>query len=250
MDVTEIVSKAKKRNITPEVIKDEDGYYKILFGKFNTFNRGGIFYRVKDINAILGPGSLVARRIDDGVLINEKWHPETDGLSVAELRKATIMLDSENAVSTTKSIEIVNTGKFEPGFNLPIYYIYGWVKPSGPKKDAIIDLLDNPHANVPYSVRSMVSQSRVGSIFIRDVLLVSTWDHVPENGVKGATQWGAAGLEGLNTVIDYKDVKGMIAGFESNENMCEDGKCIINTLEKTMKDINKEDRILYEWANI
>lgn len=248
MDVLKVESKIAKEGIVIKPIKDDDGYFKVTFGELNTFNKSGKFYRITDIDRYLGPNSLVGKRIENGILIGEDNHPNTDGLDGAGIKRVTIYLDKKNASIHTKAIEVVNTGKIDNHFNLPVYKIYGWVKPIGETKTVLEDLLENSAANVAFSLRSLVRESRIGGIFVRDFLLISTWDTVHSNGVQSATQWNAAdkGFEDdMCTVInDADDMKSIIAGFENNENLCEDGQCVINHLKSTLND---SETSIYDW---
>ena len=234
-------SKKDKKNFKKTVIKDENGYYKVTLGAFNTFNKSGVYYRVKDINKILGENSLVGKRIHNGILISELGHPDVENVTQKELIKKTITLNPNNKVAHIKAIEIENTGKIEPGFKDPIYIIYGWIKPEGPKKQILEEALENPDENIFSSVRSIVETFRLRGILIKDVLIVSTWDYVYDGGYAIANQWYAAGLEeALCVDININNIKQVITGFEGMT--CEDGKCILNMLENK-KELQLEDII-------
>ena len=234
--MSKIVLDSKKGNKKTEIIKDENGYYKVTLGAFNTFNKSGIYYNVPDINKVLGPSSLVGRRIKEGILFAEVDHPDVsdciangDKLCIAN---KTIKLNPNNKCCHIKKIEVEVTNRVEPGFKYPVTIIHGWVKPEGPKKEVIQDALDNPDSNVHFSVRSLVNERKVGKLRIRDVLLVSTWDYVVEGGVKYANQWFTAGVESMDLIVDKQLINDLVLGYENIE--CKDGQCVL----KTLKDLN------------
>jgi hypothetical protein len=231
-----VTSKKEKMGVDNPIIKDENGYYKVTFGAINTFNKNGIYYKVTDIDRFFGPNSIIGRRINEGVLIAEYQHPKVDGMSVDEIRRRTFFLDGDRKAAHIKKIELYNTGKTEPGFDLPVYKVYGWVRPSGPYGKYLQDALDNPDENVAFSIRSLVKTYRAGNIWVKEVKLLSTYDYVPENGMPGATQWNAAGLESFMPEIDNVDeLYELMKGFENTAMQCKDGKCVIGGIKHVLK---------------
>jgi len=179
------------------IVKDENGYYKIFLGKLNSYNSSGIFYRVMDMRELLtGNNSTISKRIKEGLVKGEQDHPDFRGMDQTELINRIFHIDMDNYSHHIKSIEFINTNKYEKGWEkYPIHEVWGWVKPSGPKGKYLQEDLDNPDMNVAFSIRSAVHEDRVGAMVVRTVLDISTWDWVHENGVKNATQWFGAGLE-------------------------------------------------------
>ena len=241
-----VQSKKEKRGIIEEpIVKDENGYYKVTFGAINTFNKNGIYYKVTDLDRFFGPNSLVGRRIDEGVLMGEYQHPKVDGMTRDEIRRRTIFLDGDRKAAHIKKIELYNTGKKEPGFNLPVYKVYGWVRPSGPYGKYLQDALDNPDENVAFSIRSLVKTYKAGSIWVKEIILLSTWDYVPENGMPGATQWNAAGLEAFMPEIDsVEELNEIMKGYESQAMNCKDGKCVIGGIKHIL---SKDKKSILYW---
>jgi hypothetical protein len=239
-------SKKDKQKVKNTILKDDNGYYKVTLGAFNTFNASGIYYNVPDINKILGPGSMVHRRIDKGVLFAELDHPDLSPYNGDRLKisQRVIKLDPSRKIAHIKKIE-VETLPPETGFKNPIYKIYGWVRPEGPYKDILQEALENEDENVYFSVRSLVKERKVGSIRVRDVILVSTWDYVVEGGIHMAHQWNAAaGIESMDLAVDIDDkiTEELINGYEYMD--CDDGKCVIKTLKDA---IVKTKPLVLEW---
>jgi len=227
-------------NKTYEV--SEDGYYKIRLGKLNAFNRQGIYYRVRDLDKVIGPGSTFYNRITEGYLRAEVNHPEAIREAakiknprerVRALMRAIMFINLENVCAHIKEVTFVPTGKAERGFNAEIIDVYGWVKPSGPKKDILQSALDNPSENVAFSIRSLVRNTYENGIMIKDVIDISTWDYVYEPGVAGASKWGGAGIEDMDYSLpnlDTDDLEGLLdLGLESQ---CVDGQCLLNKIKR------------------
>lgn len=244
-------SKKDQKGIKNPIVKDENGYYRVTLGAFNTFNNRKIYYRVTDLDKVVGPESIVGKRIKEGYLRAEYNHPEVPS-DYAGLVRRTLEINPDRVCEHIKRIEVINTQRVEKGFNLPIYIIYGWVKPDGPYGKYIEDALNNPDINIAHSVRSVAKQSRIGSIIVRDIKLLSTWDYVTEPGYAIANQWYAAGLESASyddlIIESEEDAEKILAALESNKDFikCKDGECIINAVDEIRLDFRKE-RTLLDW---
>jgi hypothetical protein len=245
MQVTKLESKKERQGVKSAVIVDENGYYKILLGAFNTYNRAGTYYRIKNPSLLLTNKTILNRRITEGTLRSEEEHPDYKGMSDREIVRRTIFLDSKNICAHIKTVEFVDTGKCEPGWDgYNITLVYGWIKPTGTHGPTLKESLDNEDENVYFSVRSLVRERYIGSTLVRDVLDVSTWDHVYEGGIKVASQWNAVGIEDIGICVDGMCdlVSGNVtAGTEAMD--CEDGKCLM----ENMKKIKDEMPLVMEW---
>lgn len=194
------------------IVKDDNGYYKIILGAVNTYNASGIFYKINDITSITeAEDSILKMRLDDGLLRAEYKHPPQDGMSNKDYINRLVTIDMDRVCAHIKAVEFVNTGKTEDGWEgYPIYITVGWVKPTGPFGKFLAEYLENEDENVSFSIRSILKAYWVGKIFVRDLSVgqVSTWDFVGEHGIQarkqsgvlGATQWSAAGIEGLDGI--------------------------------------------------
>jgi len=240
-----IKTKIADKNIEDTYIKDEDGYYKIRLGRLNAFNRQGVYYRVNDLNKITGENSVFYNRIREGFLRSEVGHPETikEAMKIKNIQervraltRAILFIDQNNVCGHIKEISFVPTGKTEPGFSNEIIEVYGWVKPSGVKKDVLASAFDNPGENTAFSIRSLVRNSFSNGIMIKDVIEISTWDYVYEPGVAGSSKWGGAGIEEMDyglSNIKMEELEGILdIGLESQ---CVDGKCLINNLKRNLE---------------
>ncbi len=244
--VKTIATKAIEKGVKNTYVKDENGYYKIRLGRFNTFNRSGIYYRVANLDEVTGPNSIFYKRLTSGYLRSEVSHPERireigeklrrDPSNVklrTELVKAVMFLDLENVCAHIKKVEFVNTDKREPGFNLPIIDVWGWVKPSGPKKQILQEALDNPDENVAFSIRSVTTDSFIGRTIVKDIKVISTWDYVYEPGISGSSKWAGAGIEySLDASIKEIDDKVISEISYGIESACEDGQCALDAIKR------------------
>ena len=241
-----IKTKASEVDKDKTYIKDGEGYYKVRLGRLNAFNRQGIYYRVNNLDKVIGEGSVFYNRIREGFLRSEVNHPEAirEALKIKDprervraLTRAIMFINLENVCGHIKEITFVPTGKKEPGFSNEILEVYGWVKPSGPKKEVLQDALENPNENTAFSIRSLVKNAYENGIWIKDVLEISTWDYVYEPGVQGSSKWGGAGIESMDyglMVIDDNDLKDLLdSGLESQ---CVDGECLIRKLRESFKE--------------
>ena len=243
-DKIELASKAKNKKV--DIIKDDNGYYKVRLGAFNTYNHSGMFYHCdnKTLEFLKSDKSVIGRRLKNGMLRSEYQHPDYKGMSGNEQLRRALTINMDRVCGHIKEVTFNITDVTEKGWNkLPIIVIDGWVKPSGPYGKNLQEALDNPDENVAFSYRGPVMQKVVGTTLVRYVKDISTWDYVFEPGVKIATQWNAAGMEHrtsddvicLNGVCSTK-FKKCVAGMEelSNYNITEVIK--IENEEKTIFD--------------
>jgi len=239
-------SKAKNKQVN--IVKDENGYYKVRLGAFNTYNHSGIFYHCdnKVLEFLKSDKSVLGRRLRNGMLRSEYQHPDYKGMSLEEQLKRALTIDMDRVCGHIKEVIFNITDMTEKGWeNLPIIIIDGWVKPTGPYGKNLQEALDNPDENVAFSYRGPVKQKRVGSTIVRYVADVSTWDYVFEPGVKIATQWNAAGLEHrteddvvcLNGVCSAK-FKKCIAGMEELKDY---------NVKEVLKITSEEETIFDRW---
>lgn len=232
-----------KKGDRPAIVKDEEGYFKIRLGSFNTYNNSGSFWLVKDVNKLFGPGTLINDRLRDGILFCEYDHPKgLLDMPLDKQRSRTLTIDPDRVCGHIKKVEIIRTNKTEPGFRYPIIHIDGWVKPTGPYADYLKDYLETPSINATFSIRALSKYYKLNGIVIKEPVVISTWDYVSKPGIKKASQWTAAGIEADVSIPAPNDeeLDELIASVES-EMTCKDGVCIVRALKK-LKDT--EDIIL------
>jgi len=224
----------------------DDGYYKIKLGKLNAFNRQGVYYRVNNLDKVIGKGSVFYNRITEGFLRSEVNHPEAireaakiknPSERARAITRAIMFINLENVCGHIKEVTFVPTGRSERGFTNEIIEVYGWVKPSGPKKDILTSVFENPSENAAFSIRSLVMNRYENGVMIKDVVEISTWDYVYEPGVTGSSKWGGAGIEELDYEfpdLNNADIEKLLdSGMEAQ---CVDGQCLIKKLKSYSKE--------------
>ena len=203
----ELTIQSKAANSKKNTVKkDENGYYLVNLGAFNTYNSAGQYYRctMDTLKKLQTQDSILGRRIINGVLRSEYKHPlyeECKGLmdikrkSACILRRA-MLIDLNRVCAHIKSVNFNITNQTEPGWpDDPIIIVSGWVKPILPFKQELLGALENPDENVTFSIRAFVKETLKGTTLVKHVNDISTWDYVFEPGVKIASQWNAVGME-------------------------------------------------------
>lgn len=187
--------------------KDENGYYRITLGSLNIFNSAGAYYTLNGAKELFEASSSLMRRINNGALKAELGHPKkTPGMSMSEYMNRIITIDINNIGAHIKSVELVETNVKDKGAKDNRVDIIGWVKPTGPKAQYLIDLLDDPDANVAFSIRSLTNDSIVNGVVVKVLKQIITWDIVVEPGLHTATKWKTLGIESLDLLaIDFND---------------------------------------------
>jgi len=223
--MADVVLESKKaKSGKNSIVKDDNGYYKVTLGALNTYNANGIFYKIDSLERVTGPKSILGSRIQNGLLRAEVGHPDFTGLTGSALLNRIFKIDLNNVCGHIKSVEFIDQGRSEPGWSgYPIYIVKAWVKPTGPKAGILQAALDNEDENAAFSIRSAVTEKRVGSTIVRNVLEISTYDYVHEPGVPISSQWNAAGIEHRDPCVNDDGC------------CCLDGSCL-----PTLEDIAKQ----------
>jgi len=201
-------------NPRSKIKTDDDGWTELILGGFNIANFNGNFYffnpTVEEI--FTKANSTIRRKVDNGLLISELEHPDfaestVDGKTLAEKKEMYLRriftLDSRNECNSIKSWRL---SECKDEFNKPFIAVIGKIKPSGVKKQAVIDKLADPEQNIAYSVRCIYRDVMLNGKSGRLVSDVITYDKVAEGGITPATKYGTMGLEGINrNTINFTD---------------------------------------------
>lgn len=227
-----------------KTIVDDNGYYYLPFGALNTYNIHGEYYRVKDLSKIAGNRSLIGNRLKAGLLKGEKGHPVREpSMSDTAFINRNIEMNGDRVCGHIKAINFDVTNNYEPGFNLPIIKVRGWIRPIGPFGEEFKESLENPDMNTAMSIRSIVSPIVVGSVRIKDVLQISTYDYVTENGVHKSTQWdNSVSSESLDldiTKITEDEMREILVSAESGTTQ---------DVEDILRQLYRDDtNLLFDW---
>lgn len=179
--------------------KDDKGYYLVTFAALNIFNAGKIFYDYDLSKHVFDPNDPFMRKLLGGKLYSEVEHPEPP---IKDPRHPNFLdlyigrnrfIDMRNACGHIRSVSCDPTDELVNG--KPMWVITGWIKPEGVHAACLQSLLDNPDANVCFSLRSIINDRTVGGVRVRQIEELITFDLVTEGGLHVATKYNSPGLE-------------------------------------------------------
>lgn len=235
--------------------KDDKGYYKVTLGALNAFNSAGEFYTAEGVKDLINSASSsLNRRLTSGNLRGEVGHPEYErGMSKAQFYNRNMKILLSNTCFHIREIMLTPTGKPSGMAGQGEYIlIEAWVKPSGPKGDALKKSLDNTEENTNFSIRSFTSNDLVGGITLKKILQIITWDWVLEPGIADASKWKKLSIESLD--ICEVSVEEMLN--ESGEDLKECFNCSLESREikdialeiaNKVKEKNNQENIILDW---
>jgi hypothetical protein len=181
------------------VKKDKDGYYYVRLGTFGVPVASGILYLYdENLKKVLrDPNSPLNFRLKSGYLRSEYGHPQrkpgmSDNDYFARLQRLEPTLQCANIREL-----VIHENKEAPNSAT----VYGWVRPSGPYADCIIQELEDDNVNSAWSVRTIAEQFVKNGRVVRIIKSLFTWDYVTTPGVSNASKIGA--LEEL--IVDLND---------------------------------------------
>lgn len=185
------------RNKAGRLPCDQDGWYTVVLGAVDYKNSIGIPYTRGSAEAHLSEGSAFHRRITSGKCFGEEGHPKrTAQMSDEEWFERLMTIEETRHTHLLRKIWI-DDKSVKDKHGRPVAVFMGELKPHGYYGPSHKLLLDDPHANVSYSLRSIAAESGYGANKIRKILELSTFDRVTEPGIDLATKYNAPGLEGL-----------------------------------------------------
>lgn len=180
------------------LVPDADGYYDVILGAFDYFNKRKIYYEFNAVKEIFEASSDLMRRIKNGMLHGECGHPRRrPGESAAEFMHRCLDIVESNISHHIREVTIDrNLLKTDSG--QPIVAVRGWVRPAGPHAAALKDAFGNGPENVCFSVRSFADEkNRPGMGVIRLIRMLVTWDWVMEGGIDVATKYKHPAMESM-----------------------------------------------------
>lgn len=178
---------------------DEHGYYKVVLGALNGFNRSGDFYPYTDLVAEIFRGSSsFMRKIQNQALRGEYEHPMPEkGMSNSEYLERTCWVDPNNISHHIAEVTL-DFENYKDDQGRKIIAVLGLVKPSGPKGYILDQAFKNPRENVAFSIRSLTVNSRMPNGKLeRSIREIITWDYVTEGGILIADKFYSPSLESL-----------------------------------------------------
>jgi hypothetical protein len=179
----------------PSRVKRDGDYYWVCLGALNIFNSEGHFYEYEASLPAFDDSTKFKRKMFGGNLYGEDNHPVWEGWMTEEqflLRNEDI--DTDRIACHIREMEFVPTNQTCNG--LPVWEIWGWVKPDKMRGEYLKAALDNPHQNVCFSIRCWVREKWVSGKKFLMIDEVITFDWVIEPGVSKANKFYAeAGYE-------------------------------------------------------
>lgn len=178
---------------------DEHGYYNVVLGALNGFNRSGDFYPFTELVAEIFKGSSsFMRKIQGQALRGEYEHPLPEKDMSPEAYLARIAHVDPHNISHHIAEVTLDFENFKDEQGRKIVAVLGLVKPAGPKGHLLQQAFDNPRENVAFSIRSLsVNSRRMDGTLQRDIREIITWDYVTEGGIKIADKFYSPSLESL-----------------------------------------------------
>ena len=186
-------------NKVGQLKKDKDGYYLVTFAALNFFNAAGIFYDYDLSKGVFEQNDPFMRKLLGGKLYSEVEHPEPP---IKDPNHPQFMdayigrnrhVDLRNVCGHIRNISIDPIDEKCNG--KVVYVITGWIRPEGVHAAVLKSLLDNPAANVCFSLRSIINDRPVNGVRTRQIEELITFDLVSEGGLSKATKYLSPGLE-------------------------------------------------------
>lgn len=186
-------------NKVGQLQKDKDGYYHVTLAALNFFNAAGIFYDYELSQHVFTEKDPFTRKMLGGKLYSEVEHPEPP---IKDPQHPQFMdayigrnrfIDMRNTCGHIRGVEVNPINETCNG--KVVYLITGWIKPEGVHAAVLQSLLDNPHANVCFSLRSIINDRPVNGVRTRQIEELITFDLVSEGGLSKATKYLSPGLE-------------------------------------------------------
>lgn len=180
---------------------DANGYYRTVVGGFDMRStKGELYHLTESVKALFAKGSILRRRVDNGVCRGEEMHPTISNLSHADAIKRLLTIELSKVSHHMRDFSL-EAKKDHSGNDVVL--VYASVKPSGPCGASLEASLQNREENVAFSIRSFSNpgiKNGVPGTIVTDIL---TYDQVPEAGIELATQFDSVSLESIVDPIHF-----------------------------------------------
>lgn len=232
--------------------QDGNGYYYCNLGEIDAYNEAGNFYLAKGVEDLIkNESGAFYRKLTRGYLKGETNHPKyVAGMSKHQWIMRNLDIDKDRVSHSIRQIDLIPTGikTIGPdGIPRETIKIKGWIKPIDDrlKKD-----LDDPNANVAFSVRCLTEDVEIKpGIFIKTIVELITFDWVEEPGIRTANKFATVSGESLNSIsISLEDISSLTVNIVKSTSgvSTESSESIIDTLKsinKKMEHSKKDSRL-------
>lgn len=197
MGVSYSITALKGTNKTGVLKPDEDGYYTVVVGGFETSNVHGARYAfTPTVKALFDSSSQFQRQISKGILYGEFGHPKLmPGERIADYIRRASQIDEANISHHFRRVYLDDKNIIDERTGKAIVAILAEIKPLGPMGKALKDILDTKGANCCFSVRAHTNDKMVGGVESREVYAILTFDFVIEPGVPTSEKYKSPKLE-------------------------------------------------------
>lgn len=194
----------------------DNGYYEIILGAFAAFGNGGWIYDEATAMRYIENDRDFLAELKGGRMYSEWGHPvRLPGQSDADWFARICSILETNTSSHIRAIKLsFNTVTDEKGRK--VVAVIGEVKPAGYKADEFRLLLENPHADVAYSIRSFARRDFATSR--KHITKIITWDSVTTPGIAVASKYNTPSLESkdVTLILDKVEVEFNLQRLRNN----------------------------------
>ncbi|WBF04701.1 hypothetical protein [Erwinia phage vB_Ea277G] len=226
-------------NNTGKIKRLDNGYVEVVLGALEHPNSYGAVYDEGRAREFLRQGSVFMRRISQGFLRGELGHPpqrECRDYNDYVERIHTI-LEKNVAIHIRKvwidSNHVLNDGR-------KCIAIMGEICPDGPHAHVVERLLNNPSANLAFSIRSMATDKYVAGKKRKYLDAIITWDVVNEPGLDVATKYNSPSCE------SFQDIERVAANLPAIRAMAErrtsQGVAVESSIAQTLDAVKRLEK--------
>lgn len=245
---TKLSALGKKGKITP----DKDGYYTLVVGGLECGNNtNSHYYTSQDVIQLFASGSLLHRRLQQGVVRAEVGHPKMrQDESMEQFCQRLCDIDLNNTCAHFRKIWLdMDYGKNNPHLKNPnLIAIMAEVKPEGGRGFILKEALENEHANIFFSIRSISDQKYVNGRWVRTIGDVITFDLVNEGGITVANKWDSPACESADFILPVTQsfIKKVMENTKETASM-ESAAYVMSVIESRFSSKEKKVRSIHRW---
>lgn len=194
--------------------KLDNGYYEILIGAFAAHGNGGWFYDLASAERYINSNPEFLFMLNNRRLRSEWGHPVREpGMSDADwLIRVNTVLEA-NWSSHIRAIRLsYNTVKDAKGRF--VVAIIAEVSPTGPHRDSMLRILENPDEDLNYSIRSFAKRDFRN--LVKHITKIITWDTVGDPGIGEISKYATPSMESKLSIVSPEDVSVILDQYEFN----------------------------------